>query len=206
MFGKAIITLFFSLAATAGFSWLISMACSRKSQHSASVVQASTGNLVNVVSAGPAVTFSLPVEFSQANDGSNRVFVIERPGRIQVFEKEASAAAAKTFLDIRSRVSGGPQHGLISLAFDPAYEANGFFYVNYTKEDPEETVISRFKSITPTEADPDSEQILMRLKIPFTNYSGGKLLFGPDGSLYIATNDGKQSTLRKVYTGHDDLN
>ncbi len=203
MFGKAIITLFFSLAATAGFSWLISVACNTDSQETTSVVQASAGSFVNVANAAPALTFPLPVDFTPANDGSNRVFVVEQPGRIQVFEKDASPSSAKTFLDIRSRVSTGVHRGLISLAFDPAFASNGYFYVNYTRDNPSETIISRFTATSSSEADPDSEVILMRLAIPVASYSGGKLLFGPDGYLYLATSDGKQSTLRRVITNND---
>lgn len=79
------------------------------------------------------------------------------------------------------------------LAFHPNYEENGYFYVNYTKE--ENTVISRF-SVDPntlTEGDTASEEILMEFTQPYPNHNGGHLAFGPEGYLYIATGDGGSS-------------
>src|SRR5438067_13308791 len=59
----------------------------------------------------------------------NRLFIVEQPGRIRVVKNGRLQATA--FLDITSRVeSGGMEQGLLSVAFHPDFETNGFFYVN----------------------------------------------------------------------------
>jgi glucose/arabinose dehydrogenase len=133
--------------------------------------------------------FSSPVGIAHAADGSGRLFVIEQVGRIQVLEP--GSPAASLFLDIVDRVgSSGNEQGLLGLAFHPAHEDNGFFYVNYTDRNGD-TVIARFTASPPSsQADPGSEQVLLQVDQPFANHNGGGLEFGPDGNLYIGLGDG----------------
>jgi glucose/arabinose dehydrogenase len=196
MFGKTLVTFLFSLIATSGLSWFIASACQPKSQTDAFPIDStgnSTGTLAAaVVNAYPKLTFNLPVEYTYANDGTNRVFVIEQAGKIRVFENDAAASSAGTYLDIQSKVASGGEMGLLGLAFHPDFKQNGFFYVNYTKNNPRETVVSRFRasSATASTADPGSEVVLFRFEQPYSNHNGGKVLFGPDGYLYVSTGDG----------------
>ena len=145
----------------------------------------------------PSLSFQRPVDLQPPGDGSNRLFVVEQAGRIQVFENNSSVNSPKTFLDIRDRVrsvfnGGGNEMGLLGLAFHPNYASTGYFYVNYTADNPRRTVISRF-SVQPGEpnaADPNSELVVLEFNQPYSNHNGGQLTFGPDGYLYIGTGDG----------------
>ena len=194
MIFKAIYTLLISLAATSGVSWFVAMACQSPKQDDP-VTTGPTGSdagTVRVVNAYPKLTFSSPIEYTYANDGTNRVFVVEQEGRIRVFTNQADAASAETYLDIRSKVASGGEMGLLGLAFHPDFKQNGYFYVNYTKNNPRETIVSRFKASSADAAtvDSGSEVILFRFDQPYANHNGGKVLFGPDGYLYVATGDG----------------
>ncbi len=122
----------------------------------------------------------------------NNVYVVEQPGIIRVFNNDSSVTSSKVFLDIRDRVLSGGEQGLLGLAFHPDFENNGIFYVDYTASNPRRTVISRFyiKSNTPNEADPSSEERIMEINQPYSNHNGGRILFGPDGYLYIGMGDG----------------
>lgn len=144
------------------------------------------------VVAFPNLTFDDPVEFTHAFDGTNKVYVIEQKGVIRVFDNVSTTAQAAVFLDIDSRVDAGGEMGLLGLAFHPNFETNGYFYVNYNRNSPtRQTVISRFKVNSGSQtADASSEKILLTYDQPFTNHKGGKLAFGSDGYLYIATGDG----------------
>ncbi|GAB2541346.1 PQQ-dependent sugar dehydrogenase [Spirosoma aerophilum] len=196
MFSKTIIAFMISLAATSGVAWLVAYACqSGKESNSMSPGSSGTNSgtvTAKVVNAYPKLTFSSPVEYTYANDGTNRVFVIEQEGRIRVFDNDANTATAGTYLDIKNKVASGGEMGLLGLAFHPDFKQNGFFYVNYTKSNPRETVVSRFKasSATASQVDPASEVILFRFEQPYSNHNGGKTLFGPDGYLYVSTGDG----------------
>jgi len=139
----------------------------------------------------PAITN--PVELTAPNDGTSRIFVVSVKGVIYEFAGTADAATRNTFLDITGKVASGGELGLLGLAFSPDYKTNGYFYVNYTRRNPSlETVIARYKvsAGNPNQADPASEEILMTFAQPFENHNGGKLAFGNDGFLYIATGDG----------------
>src|SRR5215211_206272 len=116
-------------------------------------------------------------------DGSGRLFIIEKAGRIRIMENDQLLATP--FLDITDRVgNNGNEQGLLGLAFHPQYAQNGRFFVNYT-DTRGDTVIARFQvSNDPNVADADSETPLFGYDQPFPNHNGGVLAFGPDGYLY----------------------
>jgi glucose/arabinose dehydrogenase len=122
-------------------------------------------------------------------DGSGRLFVLEKPGRIRIIENDQLIETP--FLDISDRVgSGGNEQGLLGLAFHPQYAQNGRFFVNYTDKNGD-TVLARFQvSSDPNVADPNSEVKILGVDQPFANHNGGGLVFGPDGYLYAGLGDG----------------
>jgi glucose/arabinose dehydrogenase len=141
----------------------------------------------------PKLSFTRPVDLQHANDNSNRLFVVEQEGIISVFKNEAATSSKSTFLDIRNKVEdSGNEEGLLGLAFHPQYKTNGYLYVNYTANNPDRTVISRFKvsAANPNVADPASEVVLLTFDQPYSNHNGGQVSFGPDGYLYIGVGDG----------------
>jgi glucose/arabinose dehydrogenase len=131
-----------------------------------------------------------PVDIQNASDGSGKLFIIERPGRIVILK--GGQILPTPFLDISAKVgSRYTEQGLLGLAFHPDYARNGFFYVNYT-EGNENTVIARFhvSASDPDLADPASEPDILSVDQPYNNHNGGGLAFGPDGYLYIGFGDG----------------
>jgi len=123
-------------------------------------------------------------------DGSGRLFVIEKSGRIRIIDN--NQLLETPFLDITDRVgSNGNEQGLLGLAFHPRYQENGRFFVNYTDTSGGDTVIARFQvSSDPNVADPNSEAQLLGVDQPFANHNGGVLAFGPDAYLYAGLGDG----------------
>jgi glucose/arabinose dehydrogenase len=135
-----------------------------------------------------------PVGLAHAGDGSGRLFVLEKAGRIRVVQDGVLLAAP--WLDITDRVgSAASEQGLLGLAFHPRYAENGLFFVNYTDRQGD-TVVARFSMAAGQDAgglpvaDPGSEMLVLKLDQPAGNHNGGHLAFGPDGYLYIGTGDG----------------
>ena len=130
---------------------------------------------------------SQPVDMADVGDG--RLLIVEQSGLIRLFLEET--LLVEPFLDIRDQVgSSGNEQGLLGLALDPGFQANGKFYVNYTDKNGD-SVISSFVS-TPgaSHADPESEVRIMTVAQPYANHNGGGLAFGHDGYLYIGIGDG----------------
>jgi glucose/arabinose dehydrogenase len=143
-----------------------------------------------VVLAGPIGGLDQPVHIAHAGDGSGRLFVVERPGRIRIVKN--GQLLLTPFLDITSRVrSTGGEQGLLSVAFPPNYAGQGYFYVDYT-DLLGDTVVARYAVTADLDvADPNSEQIVLTVDQPYANHNGGQLAFGPsDGYLYIGMGDG----------------
>ncbi len=125
------------------------------------------------------LTFDQPVELVSPEDGTDRIFVVEQKGVIKVFPNKGDVKDATVFLDIEKKVESGGEMGLLGLAFHPDHKSNGYIYVNYTRGDPLETVIARFKVNTSNQnvASPSSEVILLTYRQPFSNHNGGKVAF-----------------------------
>ena len=140
----------------------------------------------------PNLSFSSPIFLTHAGDSTNRVFVVEQAGRIKVFENSSAVLTTKEFIDISDRVASGGEMGLLGLAFHPDYEFNGYFYVNYTANNPRRTIIARYQvTSNPDSADKNSEFIILTFNQPYSNHNGGWIGFGPDDNyLYIGTGDG----------------
>ena len=131
----------------------------------------------------------LPVSVTYANDGSGRLFVAEKKGRIRIVKN--GATLNEPFLDISDRVRCCGHRGLIDIAFPPSFVESRHFYLSYTDADGH-TIISRFHTTNnPDRADPDSEEVVLTVEQMAEHHNGGHMAFGPqDGYLYIASGDG----------------
>jgi hypothetical protein len=72
-----------------------------------------------------------PVNVAAPVDGSGRLFIVERVGRIRIVQDDELLEAP--FLDIKEIVKYDYlEQGLLGLAFHPDYAENGRFFVYYT--------------------------------------------------------------------------
>lgn len=145
-----------------------------------------------IVDTFPNLNFEQPVDIQSPKDGTNRLFILSQPGIVFVFDNDPKSKTKKVFLDIREKVLYGGEQGLLGMAFHPNFKSNGFFYLDYTIDNPRRTVVSRFSvsAKDPYKADPGSEVILFEVEQPYSNHNGGQISFGPDGYLYVSLGDG----------------
>jgi glucose/arabinose dehydrogenase len=127
--------------------------------------------------------------------GDERLFVVERSGKIVIYQD--GALRAMPFLDLRDSVAlGSPfgEGGLLGLAFPADYAQSGFFYVYYTSPGALPVAltsrVSRFRvSADPNRAEAASELRFLSLAQPYANHNGGTLAVR-DGYLYLGVGDG----------------
>jgi glucose/arabinose dehydrogenase len=129
-----------------------------------------------------------PLLVTNAGDGSGRLFIVEKGGKIKILT--GGSVLPTPFLDLRTKVSKTGERGLLGLAFHPDYVTNGKFYVYYTNLKGQIVIAQFHRSATdPNRASP-AATVLIRISKPFSNHNGGTLAFGPDGYLYAGTGDG----------------
>lgn len=140
----------------------------------------------------PNLSFNSPVGLYHAEDASDRIFVVEQGGTVQVFPNNPVQTTTATFLDLTDSIVSGGELGLLGLAFHPQFASNRYIYVDYTRDNPLRTVISRFQvsASNPDSVVRGSELVLLTIAQPYENHNGGQLAFGTDGYLYIGMGDG----------------
>lgn len=135
--------------------------------------------------------FSSPVFITDANDGTDRYFIVEQTGRIKIWVP-GSGVRGTAFLNIADEISIGSERGLLGLAFHPGFETNRKLYVFYTRGDGD-LVVREYKTrrSNPNRVKESTKRQVLRIEHSAEgNHNGGMLLFGPDGNLYIGTGDG----------------
>ena len=144
-----------------------------------------------------------PTNVGSAFDGTGRLFVTERVGRVRIVNRDGSVQK-EPFLDLTkinplgSDVQTGfVEQGLYSIAFHPQFRDNGYFFVHYASLPFNgDGMIVRFQvdKASPNVMTPEqtnkTAKVIMRIEQPYYNHNGGQIEFGPDGYLYIGSGDG----------------
>ena len=146
--------------------------------------------------------FNDPVGVSVANDGSGRIFVVERVGRVKVVKD--GKVLPEPFLDLTvtnplgSEVQTGfVEQGLWSIAFHPKFKENGYVFVHYSSLPFNGASIVARYTVDPNSPDQiTTEQANKTVKVP-DEHSAAVLQslrrndrLWPDGMLYIGKGDG----------------
>jgi uncharacterized repeat protein (TIGR03806 family) len=148
-----------------------------------------------------SLNFTNPVTIVTPPGETNRIFVLEKRGRIIVITNLA-APNRTIFMNITDRVRTDDtvpdERGLLGLAFHPGYATNRYFYLYYTSTNTASSggllhdILSRFEisAGNPNLGDTNSELVLIRQRDEASNHNGGDLHFGPqDGYLYLSLGD-----------------
>lgn len=134
--------------------------------------------------------FELPVFLTHAGDGSGRLFVVEKTGKIWVIDN--GEVQSTPFLDVSGKITtAGNEQGLLGMAFAPNFIESGHVFINYTDRQGT-TVVERYTVAgdAPNRADPQSAFTVLTVPQPASNHNAGMLDFGPDGYLYVPLGDG----------------
>ena len=138
-----------------------------------------------------AGNFDQPVLAVAPPGEANRLYVVEQPGRIMLYQD----GERSVFLDVTDRVTCCGERGLLGLAFHPDYASNGRFFIHYSDKD-----TGGDTRLVEYERDPNDADVALPTPVgaplltepqPASNHNGGAIGFSPtDGHLYIALGDG----------------
>jgi glucose/arabinose dehydrogenase len=132
----------------------------------------------------------------QQPPGDNtRWYIIEKGGKVLMFDNDDAVASVNVSADFSSIVDANGEGGLLGMTFHPSYSGSGQVYFNYTVTGPGPltpltTKVARYNMNISGIIDTGSGSIIMSVDQPATNHNGGDIKFGPDGYLYIALGDG----------------
>ncbi len=132
---------------------------------------------------------SQPVFATSAHDGTGRLFIVEKTGKIRILQN--GHIRSTPFLNISTEVSRGSEQGLLGLAFHPSFKTNHKLYINFTDRNGD-TVVREYRtsSSNPNVVNTATMRRIIKIYQPYANHNGGMLAFGPDGYLYIGMGDG----------------
>ena len=154
----------------------------------ASTAAAQPAMLVSRVATG----LDRPVFATTIPGDDARMFILEQhTGRIQIMDLASGEIANDPLLQVPG-VGTGNEQGLLGLAFDPAFNENGYFYVNTANSS--RTTVERYQfTNNPNAVDLATATPVISYSQPQRNHNGGWMGFDPtstDPYLYISSGDG----------------
>lgn len=135
-----------------------------------------------------AENLEVPWAIDMAPDG--RLFFTERAGAIRVIENNTLVAEPAAYINVAQE----GEAGLMGIALHPDFAENHLVYVYHTYSNGT-AVYNKVLALTERDNEMiDSETIIDGVPAADRN-DGGRIKFGPDGMLYIATGDAMQPEL-----------
>lgn len=136
---------------------------------------------------------SAPIYAAGLPDGSGRVAVVERAGRIRILNPSTGAFDATDFLNISSEIDTSGEKGLLSIAFSPNFIVDRTFYLHLNPNTANITEIRKYRTLGTTYAQADAATSDVILTVPqptASNHKGGTVAFDKAGRLLISLGDG----------------
>ncbi|MFW6690259.1 ThuA domain-containing protein [Streptomyces sp. MAR4 CNX-425] len=140
------------------------------------------------------------------------------PGTLHMWDPETEQVTEVGTLDVFGNKGGGDElikveEGLLGIALDPDFAANGHVYLHYTPHSGidrdarmAERRVSRFTIDPATQKlDTSSEKVLLSWPVQVHSccHAGGDMEWDSKGNLYIATGDNNSSRFSDGYSGNN---
>lgn len=151
---------------------------------------AAAGGSARAASLQPIGSFSEPIYVTSDPGNAERLFVVERAGRIL----QVQGGTTSTFADLRTTIgcvgecSG--ERGLLSIAPAPDFDLSGRLYVDYANDGDGTIHVAELRADGATAPLSSLRDVLTIPHPGQSNHNGGQLQFGPEGNLFISTGDG----------------
>jgi len=123
-----------------------------------------------------------------------RMLVTERPGRLRIVGKDGALSAPVAGVPA---VASGGQLGLYGLALDPAFARTGLVYLAYSAPAPGGSTLEVARGRLAEGGAPKLEEVRVIFRATPVESGGanigGRLVFAPDGTLFVTVGDRFQS-------------
>ncbi len=135
--------------------------------------------------------FSQPLGLIALPDGTGRVLVLEKGGRIRILDPDTGAIDSVDFLDVSASVSTVFERGLLGLALAPDFTTSRDLYVNLTNT-AGDTEIRHFQTFAGSldQVDASTSDVILTIGQPEGNHNAGWIGFDGAGNLVIPMGDG----------------
>ncbi len=125
-------------------------------------------------------------------DGSNRVFIVEKAGQVEILNLTTGLLNTTPFIDLTASIDPAGEQGLLGMALAPDFATSRTFYLHLNNLNGD-TEIRRYQTQAGNSdlADLSTGDVIFTATQPnASNHKGGWIGFGPDNLLYIALGDG----------------
>lgn len=126
----------------------------------------------------------------------DRLYVVQQGGSVVAIAADGSVG--ETLLDVTgAMVSHGIEQGLLGMAFHPDFPDDPRVFAFHSLESNDNVLVSYELGADGDRVDPDTRtELLVVDKEPDKiRHNGGKVLFGPDGLLYLSTGDAARASV-----------
>ncbi len=135
-----------------------------------------------------ADNLEVPWAIDVAEDG--RIFFTERAGRIRVVENGTLLKEPAAYINVEQN----GESGLLGLALHPNFTENHLLYIYHTYSNGT-SVFNKVLMLTEKDNKIIESRVIIDGIPAAAGNDGGRIKFGPDGKLYIATGDARQPEL-----------
>lgn len=118
------------------------------------------------------------------------MLVTERPGKVRFIDANNTLQAEPVAELAKVKEIG--EGGLLGIALDPDFATSNFVYLYYTYDGAGSNTRNRVVRMTFTNNTLKDEKVLLDTIPGSSNHNGGRIIFGPDGYLYIGTGDAEE--------------
>ena len=159
------------------------------------------------VNGSPGLSFVQPLSIVAPPGEKDRLFVVSKTGTIEIvtdLDGKNGGPKKSLFMDLNPylqekgwRLGQQVEWGLLGIAFHPDFKHNGYFYITYDPQVPENGRLVGFNRVSrfsidksgPNKADMTSELPYITQLDLAPNHNGGCIKFGADGYLYTSIGD-----------------
>src|SRR5262249_53912073 len=131
----------------------------------------------------------LDIPWETAEEPRGRFLITERTGKLKALNPDGTM---KTIAELPVAIVS--ESGLTGMALHPTYEANQYLYLYYTYREQGE-LFNEVIRYTLIDDQLKEDKVIVDKLAGGQIHNGGRLRFGPDKKLYIATGDGSRPEL-----------